>query len=59
MERPTPRADENDRPANGPRRRRNLWQPDPRNREALDRHIRLAYGEDVAEEYGIPRRRRR
>jgi hypothetical protein len=58
MDRPTPRAGQNTRPADIPRRPK-VWQPNPIHRDALDRHIRIAYGEDVAEEYGIPRRRRR
>lgn len=44
MERPTPRADENTRPADIPRRRRDEWQPDARNERALDRLIESAYG---------------
>jgi hypothetical protein len=57
MDRPTPRADDSTRPADVPRRRRE-WEPQRRNRLALDRYILETYGEDVAREYGISRRRR-
>lgn len=45
MDRPTPRADENDRPANIPRRR-SVWRPDSRNVKALDRYIAQIYGRE-------------